>query len=222
MRYNLKISLPLYKILYSIAYMFLFVLLRPTVTVNEIMVVIEPNICFLALIFVSDIYYCEFRDCRIDVFYMLPNGQKYKTILQRFAVDIGYLMLLVMIFFWIYVIFQKNNYISGDVLPVYSSTIFSCFMTILFFSALSYTLVNGLQNLWLGLGISATIWLLFNTKFKEYIPMCLNIFAYKNEVGVYPYYVSRVLYTVIAIFLILLNYVIVRLPPRRKVKGCKR
>ena len=51
MKYNFKISLPLYKMLYSIAFMLLFALIRPTTTISEILVVIEPNVCLLAIIF---------------------------------------------------------------------------------------------------------------------------------------------------------------------------
>lgn len=69
MKCNFKISLPLYKLLYSMVFMFVMALIRPTVTPVEILTVIEPNLCFLAIVFVADIYYCEFRENRINVFY---------------------------------------------------------------------------------------------------------------------------------------------------------
>ena len=225
MKYNFKISLPFYKILYSIAFMLLFALIRPTTTISEILVVIEPNISLLAIIFTSDVFYCEIRENRIDVFYMFPEPHKYKTIMQRFLIDIIYLMLLVIIFFWVCVAFQRlhNDYLLTDgLLPIYGYTILSCFMTMLFFAALSCTLVNYFQNLWLGIGICASVWLIFSTTVKEYLPVCLNIFLYKTDPGlnarITPYFLSRGISVFIGAGMLLLNYFIVVRPPRRKVK----
>lgn len=50
MKCNFKISLPLYKLLYSMVFMFVMALIRPTVTPVEILTVIEPNLCFLAIV----------------------------------------------------------------------------------------------------------------------------------------------------------------------------
>ena len=89
MKCNFKISLPLYKLLYSMVFMFVMALIRPTVTPVEILTVIEPNLCFLAIVFVADIYYCEFRENRINVFYLFPDRLKYKAVVQRFLIDFG-------------------------------------------------------------------------------------------------------------------------------------
>lgn len=225
MKCNLKISLPLYKILYSIAFMLLFALIRPTTTISEILIAIEPNICLVAIIFISDIFYCEIRENRIDVFYMFPEQHKYKTIMQRFLIDIMYLMLLVVVFFWVCVAFQSLNnkhMLIDGILLIYGYTILSCFMTMLFFAALSCTLVNYFQNLWIGIGISASVWLIFSTTAKEYLPVLFNIFLYKTDPGnnarITPYFLSRGLFALIGIGLLILNYFIVVRPPRRKAK----
>ncbi len=109
MKCNFKISLPLYKLLYSMVFMFVMALIRPTVTPIEILTVIEPNLCFLAIVFVADIYYCEFRENRINVFYLFPDRLKYKAVVQRFLIDFVYLLLLDLIFYWIYILFQNSN-----------------------------------------------------------------------------------------------------------------
>lgn len=225
MKYNFKISLPLYKMLYSIAFMLLFALIRPTTTISEILVVIEPNVCLLAIIFISDVFYCEIRENRIDVFYMFPEQHKYKTIMQRFLIDIMYLILLVVVFFWVYVAFQRlhnNSLLLDGILSIYGYTILSCFMTMLFFAAMSCTLVNYFQNLWIGIGISASVWLIFSTTAKEYLPVLFNIFLYKTDPGnnarIIPYFLSRGVFALIGVGLLRLNYFIVVRSPRRKVK----
>lgn len=222
MLYNFKICFPIYKLLYSVAFMMIFTLLRPTATPYEIMVVIETSICFLATVFIADAYYTEFSGNRIDVFYLQPSKSKYKTILQRFLMEVIYLEILVITFFWLYVILQKNRGMYQDkLLEVYINTIACCILSIIFFSTLSFTIVNFLQNFWLGVGLTLMSWLLFTSKIKEHIPIYFNIFAYKIGVKIVPFYLSRVIYVLISIGLISLNYFILLQPPKRKVRGNK-
>ena len=200
MKCNFKISLPLYKLLYSMVFMFVMALIRPTVTPIEILTVIEPNLCFLAIVFVADIYYCEFRENRINVFYL--------------------------IFYWIYILFQNSNLFTKEIISIYGYSILMCFMTVLFFASLSVTMVNFFQNMWFGLVISLAVWFVFNTKVKEYLPTVLNIFAYKitPEIngGITPYFFNRALYMVVGIVMLIMNYLLVKRSPMRKVKEGKK
>ena len=226
MKCNFKISLPLYKLLYSMVFMFVMALIRPTVTPIEILTVIEPNLCFLAIVFVADIYYCEFRENRINVFYLFPDRLKYKAVVQRFLIDFVYLVLLDLIFYWIYILFQNSNLFTKEIISIYGYSILMCFMTVLFFASLSVTMVNFFQNMWFGLVISLAVWFVFNTKVKEYLPTVLNIFAYKitPEIngGITPYFFNRALYMVVGIVMLIMNYLLVKRSPMRQVKEGKK
>lgn len=226
MKYNLKISLPVYKIIYSIAFMFVMALIRPTVTPSEILMVIEPNICFLAIVFIADIFYCEFKENRINVFYLFSDKQKYKTILQRFIVDFIYLILLVLLFYWFYVLLQNTDLFSSETILIYGYIFLSCFMTVFFFSVFSLTLTNIFQNMWAGIGITLTIWFVFNTKIKEYLPLNLNIFAYEIDPGLNaratPYFVSRILYMIFGVLMLIGNYLLVKRSPMGRVREGKK
>ena len=206
MKCNFKISLPLYKLLYSMVFMFVMALIRPTVTPVEILTVIEPNLCFLAIVFVADIYY--------------------KAVVQRFLIDFVYLILLDLIFYWIYILLQNSNLFTEEIISIYGYSILMCFMTVLFFASLSVTMVNFFQNMWFGLAISLAVWFVFNTKVKEYLPTVLNIFAYKitPEIngGITPYFFSRALYMVVGIVMLIMNYLLVKRSPMRKVKEGKK
>ena len=57
MRYELKITLPIYKIVYSIAFMVIIVLVSPINSFSGIITAVEPNVALLAGVFMADNYY---------------------------------------------------------------------------------------------------------------------------------------------------------------------
>ena len=60
MRYELKITLPIYKIVYSIAFMVIIVLVSPINSFSGIITAVEPNVALLAGVFMADNYYKEY------------------------------------------------------------------------------------------------------------------------------------------------------------------
>lgn len=59
MKYELKIALPMYKIIYSMLFMVIIILVRPIMSYNEIVSVLESSVALLAGVFMADIYYME-------------------------------------------------------------------------------------------------------------------------------------------------------------------
>ena len=59
MKYELKIALPMYKIIYSKLFMVIIILVRPIMSYNEIVSVLESSVALLAGVFMADIYYME-------------------------------------------------------------------------------------------------------------------------------------------------------------------
>ena len=60
MKYELKIALPMYKIIYSMLFMVIIILVRPIMSYNEIVSVLESSVALLAGVFMADIYYMEY------------------------------------------------------------------------------------------------------------------------------------------------------------------
>ena len=81
MRYEWKITLPGYKILYSIVFMVLTVMVRPVNSYSGIIAGLEPNVALLAGVFMADNYYKEYMGERISVFYRYPIRKKYISML---------------------------------------------------------------------------------------------------------------------------------------------
>ena len=65
MKYDMKISLPFYKVIYSVAFMVILLIIRGISRAGEVIAALEPNVALLAGIFLADNYYKEFR-CFID------------------------------------------------------------------------------------------------------------------------------------------------------------
>ena len=68
MKYELKIALPMYKIIYSMLFMVIIILVRPIMSYNEIVSVLESSVALLAGVFMADIYYMEYMNERISTY----------------------------------------------------------------------------------------------------------------------------------------------------------
>ena len=53
MKYELKIALPMYKIIYSMLFMVIIILVRPIMSYNEIVSVLESSVALLAGVFMA-------------------------------------------------------------------------------------------------------------------------------------------------------------------------
>ena len=67
MKYELKNALPMYKIIYSMLFMVIIILVRPIMSYNEIVSVLESSVALLAGVFMADIYYMEYMNERISL-----------------------------------------------------------------------------------------------------------------------------------------------------------
>ena len=89
MRYEWKITLPGYKILYSIVFMVLTVMVRPVNSYSGIIAGLEPNVALLAGVFMADNYYKEYMGERISVFYRYPIRKKVYFHVGKNDIELG-------------------------------------------------------------------------------------------------------------------------------------
>ena len=94
MKYEMKIALPVYKMVYSFLFMGIIVLVRPIQSTTEIIVTVETYIALLAGIFLADTYYQEFTSGRISCYYRYGIRKKIISVIQRNLIGISYLLLL--------------------------------------------------------------------------------------------------------------------------------
>ena len=91
MKQDLKISLPVYKIGYSLAFIVILSCVHSVVYVNEIGPAIDGKMAVLTLVFCADTYLIEKQCRRREVFRLYSIKNQYHAILRRIMAQIGYL-----------------------------------------------------------------------------------------------------------------------------------
>lgn len=224
MKYDLKISLPLHKVLYAFVFMVIIVIVRQISSRSEIIAAMEPNIALLSAIFMADNYYKEFINEGIQVFYRYPAKFKYLSLIRRSFFSWCYLMLLSIITYWGFIyVYHPINYIPLSEISMFVDTLIACAVSSLFMGMLSFTITNFTQNLGIGIGITILAWGCLNSSISEFLPKCFQLFGLQvsdPQIGILqPYYISRIFYGLVAIFLMIFNIFALQERPKYKKKG---
>lgn len=212
MRSNMKIALNNVKILYSVSFILILALVRGIVHVEEILPALDTSMALLAIVFCADGYYQEIHEKRWEVFFLLPEKKRYQAVLQRLGIQMAALFLLTAVAFWLFLIQSPQNLTDADMASIYIWTIINCFFSMFFLGTLSFSLVNLFRNVWLGIGLSFSVWALFNSTVNRFIPEWINLFPYSNmglaEVTGHLM-IGKLFYGVSAIVLLILNRLVI-------------
>ena len=179
MKKDLKISLPLYKVIYSLVFAIILSLIRGVIYVDEIGVAMEPALAMLTIVFCSDTYLMEVQNRRGEVFHLYEKKRKMAVILRRLTVQILYLIAVSILGYGLFLLFQKPITLS----TVSPTAIFGMYMiavtgTVVFWSVASMTICNLWRNVWAGIGSTLVLWLLLNSQVGNSILGKWNIFSY--------------------------------------------
>lgn len=224
MKYDIKISLPLYKVLYGLAFMIIIVFVRGISSASEIVAALEPNLALLAGVFMSDNYYTEYRSGRIQVFYRYPLRKKYISVVGRCLVNWVYLLLLVIMAYGGFIcIYRPMNFTSTSDVTLFINTILVSGISALFMGSMAFTITNFTQSIGAGISIMFFIWGCLSSKVATFLPKFLQLFLLEepnSQPGaLVPYYLSRVVYLFIAIALLISNIYSLQQQPKYKRKG---
>ena len=91
MKTESKISFPLYKICYSLAFVVVLSLVRGVSSVAEIGNVMQQAMGILAVVFYADTYMQEVQSSRAEVFGLYSMRKKLRVVYTRLAVQTAYL-----------------------------------------------------------------------------------------------------------------------------------
>lgn len=215
---DLKISLPVYKVVYSAAFVLILSLVRGITSVGEIGVAMESPIALLSLIFCADTYLIELQSKRGDIFRLYPLKKQTTAILRRLAIQMIYLLILAVVgygfFYW-----QRPDEILGNLT---SPEAFALFMTaipgtIMFWGMLSMTISNFFRNLWAGIGLTFVIWISLISKAGSEFLDKWNVFSYTfmdiKTVSDFSWMCGKILSVVLA--LLMMGLIPVLLKKRR-------
>ncbi|MBD5543814.1 MAG: ABC transporter permease [Lachnospiraceae bacterium] len=181
MKYNVKIAIPFYKAAYSVLFVIILAFVRGISDVREIGGAMDANIALLAMVFCADGYYQEVSGGRWEVFWLCPSKTKWQTLLQRFFLQITWLIIVAMAGYFVFYWQRPGKPEELSELALWLQFGFAVIGSIFFFGSLSFTLVNLWNNLWAGLGISAICWSLLNSTTGQKLPEALYVFAYGGK-----------------------------------------
>lgn len=182
MKKEIKISLPLYKIVYAVFCVLILSFIRGVAFTYEVGIALEPPMAMLAAVFCADTYAQEIVSRRTEIQRLYPMKKRVFSIVKRIAVQQAFLWALSMIGYGLFFVFQKpysldtgsqENEINQFFL--YSGAIF---VTLAFWGILSNTLACLLQNMWFGIGGCLILWLITNSGFGASHLKVWNVFSY--------------------------------------------
>ena len=210
MKQDLKISLPLYKIGYSLAFIVILSCVHSVVYINEIGPAIDGKMAVLAIVFCADTYLVERQSRRRDVFQLYSIKNQYHAVLRRVTAQIGYLtgisILTYGMFYW-----QKPEVLDKEKSEIFLLFLYCgvVFITIFFWSVLSVTVCNLLQSIWGGMGILFLVWLFLVSKAGGELLGVWNPFSYEfcefTELTEWKWAAGKILTAVCAVILLLLQ-----------------
>lgn len=175
---EIKICLPVYKIVYSIAFVLILSLVRGITYISEIGIAMEAPIALLTIVFCADTYLMEVQSKRREVFHLYDIKKKTGVMIKRLSVQITYLYCISMIGYGFFY-FQKPIASDGNS----SWAVFGVFLiaiigTILFWGILSMTISNWTCNVWAGIGGTLFIWISLSSQAGERLLGKWNVFSF--------------------------------------------
>lgn len=181
---EMKISLPLYKILYAVLFVVILSLIRGVSVSFEIGIAMEPALAILAAAFCADTYALEVVSRRSEVWRLYPLKTRIRAVGRRLLLQQFFLLLVSAAGYGFFYLFQKPfSFRSIQPGAVSEAAQFYCFLaaeavTIVFFSMLSNTLACLFHNLWCGIGGSLILWLLLDSAYAQRLLGSWNVFSY--------------------------------------------
>lgn len=179
---EMKISLPIYKLAYSIFFTAVLSIIRGVVFTNEIGGTMEPQMGILAAIFCADTYAREISSGRWEIERLYPLKNRMGFIWRRMAVQEAYLFLLGIAGYGLIYFFQNPiPYWKGEwgkELFLFLMYLLAMAGTIMLWGMLSSFIACIFRNMWAGAGISLVLWIAVNSIYGDRRMGIWNPFSY--------------------------------------------
>lgn len=178
MKNEIKIMLPLYKIIYPILFVLFLSIFRGIADTKEIGVTLDPMLAALSMVFMAETYLIEKREQRWEIFALYALDKKKEMIYKRIFVQFVYLFLLAAIGYFLFFIQNPSIGVWKNELKMYFEYLLAVSVSIFFWGVVSISIANLFQNIWCGIGISLVIWLMLNSTLGDNLLGKYNIFSY--------------------------------------------
>lgn len=168
LKYELKISLPIYKVVYAAFFVIILSIIRGVAYSYEIGIVLEAPMAILAAVFCTDTYTREITAKRSEVQRLYPMKKRMGSIAARMLIQETFLSLLVVMGYGLFFLFQhpRISAMGRDDLKSEALQFLLCFaamvITVSFWGLLSNLLSCIFQNMWMGIGGCVILWVATN------------------------------------------------------------
>ncbi len=184
MKYEMKISLPVYKIVYAVFFVVILSLVRGVTYTNEVGIALEPPMAILAVTFCADTYTQEITAKRSEVQRLCPMKRRMHCIYRRIVIQEIFLLAVAVLGYGLFFLFQKPRTfdIGLNILENETNLIFVYFasitVTLGFWGLLSNLLSCLFRNMWMGIGGCLMLWLSTNSTIGDRYLGAWNLFSY--------------------------------------------
>lgn len=183
-RLEMKISLPLYKIAYSLCFTVILSMIRGVILTYEIGISMEAPMALLALVFCADTYVQEITGRRSEVWRLYPMKNKLASMALRMGIQEGMLFLLSAAGYGMFILIQRplSLYTAGESTEnewsMFLGFLLAMFVTLWFWGMFSAVLSCLLRSQWAGIGCGLVLWLVTNSTFGKAVLGDWNLFSY--------------------------------------------
>ena len=177
---EIKISLPLYKILCAFFFVLILAIVRGVTDVNEIGPTIDTYIAILALVLCADTCYQEVPGGGWEILAIKPKMQQRKTILRRFAVQYLFIICVAAAGYGLFYIIQQP-YIREKGFYYFAAAMGASAASVVLFGAVSALLSKMTGSLWGAIGASAALWFFLISSWAEKLPPFFQRFAFGSR-----------------------------------------
>lgn len=188
MNKEIKITLPFYKIVYSIFFIVILSIIRGVTYTYEIGSALEPPMAILAAVLFADTYVQEIVSKRSEVQRLYPMKKRTYSIMKRMMIQGGFLSMLAVIGYGLFFVFQNpliygmEQADMGKEMEQFIICLVAMMITLGFWGILSNTLSCIFRNMWVGIAGCLIIWLITNSSFgaKHFGPWNLFSYTFRN------------------------------------------
>ncbi len=180
MRKEIKICLPVYKIVYSVCFVILLSLVRGITYSEETGPAMEGPVAILAFAFCADTYVQEIVSSRIQVLCLCPVKRRAVSLYVRIAVQSVYVILLSAAGYGFFYLFQKPIKMSAELSEAHLFLLFleAVSVTAVFWGMLSAAVSILCRSLWASAAVCLVLWILAYSKAADLFLGKWNLFSY--------------------------------------------
>lgn len=175
---EMKNSIPVYKLCYSLSFVLILCLVRGIAYTAEIGIAIEPPAALLSIVFCADTYLMEVQGKRREVFRLYALKKQIKVIYRRMIVQILYLFGIFTVGYGLFYWQRPIEGPAGSSLEFFVSFLWAIGGTILFWGILSVAVSILVGKQWLGIGVTAVLWFLLFSKAADEFLGKWSVFSY--------------------------------------------